>query len=181
MGTQTTISRSRKKLFNREAFLSRLHESSSHVSCYREAVQQTRQILDKRFIQKSPIENIISDQSWFVDQLLITAWHQFGWKDADDISLIAVGGYGRGELHPYSDIDIQILLAKNNKKKYQKDIEQFLTFLWDINLEIGQSVRSIKENQQEAARDITIATSLIESRTLAGNSELLEKSSNSWA
>jgi [protein-PII] uridylyltransferase len=174
MGIQSTISNSRKKLFNREAFISRLHESSSPVSCYREAVQQTRQILDKRFIQKSPIENIISDQSWFVDQLLITAWHQFDWKDADDISLIAVGGYGRGELHPYSDIDIQILLAKNNKKKYQKDIEQFLTFLWDINLEIGQSVRSIKENQQEAARDITIATSLIESRTLAGNSELLE-------
>ena len=110
----------------------------------------------------------------FVDQLLIHAWEQYDWKDADDISLIAVGGYGRAELHPYSDIDIQVLLTKSDKSKYKDDIEHFLTFLWDINLEIGQSVRSIKENQQEAAKDITVATSLIESRTLCGNPALLD-------
>ena len=169
-----SVSRIRSKLFNKENFLSTLAESNSPVTCYRDAVQQAREILDERFIQNAPINQIILDLAWLIDQLLITAWEQYPWIDSDDISLIAVGGYGRGELHPYSDIDIQILLAKNNKNKYKEDIEQFLTFLWDINLEIGQSVRSIKENQQEAAKDITVATALIESRTLIGNPELLD-------
>ncbi len=137
-------------------------------------MQSARDILDERFRSKAPIEEIILDQAWFTDQLLVYAWDLFDWNDAQDISLIAVGGYGRGELHPYSDIDIQILLEKDNKKKYQENIEMFLTFLWDINLEIGQSVRSIKENWQEAAKDITVATALIESRTLTGNPVLLE-------
>jgi len=148
---KSPVSRSRKKLFDKAAFLKDIEQSTSALRCYREAVQNARKILDERFIQKGNIEALIEDQTWFVDQILITAWQQFAWKDANDISLIAVGGYGRGELHPYSDIDIQILLAKNNKDKYKADIESFLTFLWDINLEIGQSVRSIKENQQEAA------------------------------
>ena len=171
---KSPVSRSRKKLFDKAAFLKDIEQSTSALRCYREAVQNARKILDERFIQKGNIEALIEDQTWFVDQILITAWQQFAWKDANDISLIAVGGYGRGELHPYSDIDIQILLAKNNKDKYKADIESFLTFLWDINLEIGQSVRSIKENQQVAARDITVATALIESRTLTGNTQLLD-------
>lgn len=173
MNEKPAVSRSRKKLFDEEAFTAALAASPTPFSCYRDAVKHARQELDNRFTQKADIEGIIRDQAWFVDQLLVTAWSQYPWKDADDISLIAVGGYGRGELHPYSDIDIQVLLAKNNKPKYKSDIEHFLTFLWDINLEIGQSVRSIKENQQEAARDITVATALIESRTLYGNPELL--------
>jgi len=171
---KSPVSRSRKKLFDKAAFLKDIEQSTSALRCYREAVQNARKILNERFIQKGNIEALIEDQTWFVDQILITAWQQFAWKDANDISLIAVGGYGRGELHPYSDIDIQILLAKNNKDKYKADIESFLTFLWDINLEIGQSVRSIKENQQVAARDITVATALIESRTLTGNTQLLD-------
>jgi len=168
------ISRVRRKLFDKEKFNLALSESNSHISCFREAVQNAREILDQRFLDNAPIEETILDQAWFVDQLLISAWELYDWGNANDLSLIAVGGYGRGELHPYSDIDIQILLEKNNKKKYQQNIEMFLTFLWDINLEIGQSVRSIKENQQEAAKDITVATALMESRTLTGNPDLLE-------
>ena len=132
-------------------------------------------LLDERFKSKANIEVIISDLTWFIDQLLTAAWQQYDWEDEKDISLLAVGGYGRGELHPYSDIDIQILLGKNNQKKYKKNIESFLTFLWDINLEVGQSVRTIKENKKQAANDITIATALMESRTVYGNPELHDK------
>ncbi len=171
---QTSLTRVRKKLFDKPAFLAALQQSKSPISCYKDAVRQAREILDQRFREKAVIESIIHDQAWFVDQLLSTAWEQYEWKEADDISLIAVGGYGRGELHPYSDIDIQILLKTDNKDVYRHDIEHFLTFLWDINLEIGQSVRSIEENQQEAEKDITVATALIESRTLSGNPELLK-------
>jgi len=168
------VSQIRRRLFDREKFSASLSERNSHITSFKEAVQNARDVLDERFRSKAPIEEIILDQAWFTDQLLVYAWDLYDWNDAQDISLIAVGGYGRGELHPYSDIDIQILLEKDNKNKYQENIEMFLTFLWDINLEIGQSVRSIKENWQEAAKDITVATALIESRTLTGNPALLE-------
>ncbi len=168
------VSQIRRRLFDREKFSASLSERNSHITCFKEAVQNARDVMDERFRSKAPIEEIILDQAWFTDQLLVYAWDLYDWNDAQDISLIAVGGYGRGELHPYSDIDIQILLEKDNKNKYQENIEMFLTFLWDINLEIGQSVRSIKENWQEAAKDITVATALIESRTLTGNPVLLE-------
>ncbi len=163
------------KFFDLRKFKQKLSKSDSPIRCFREAIDDSRARLDERFRNKGNIEEIISDLTGFIDQLLTVAWQQHSWKDADDISLLAVGGYGRGELHPYSDIDIQILLARNNSKKYKADIEQFLTFLWDINLEIGQSVRSINDNKQEAARDITVATALLESRTVCGNPALCKK------
>lgn len=162
-------------LFNVEEFNQELAKARSPISCFRKAIAENRSKLDERFKNKGNIEDIIADLTAFIDQLLSIAWQQYDWKDDPEISLLAVGGYGRGELHPYSDIDIQILLAKNNQKKYKSNIEKFLTFLWDINLEIGQSVRTINENKQQATRDITIATALMESRTVYGNPALHEK------
>lgn len=163
------------EIFDVNEFNQQLALTDSPISCFREAITRTRTLLDERFKSKTSIEVIISELTWFIDQLLIAAWQQYDWEDEKDISLLAVGGYGRGELHPYSDIDIQILLAKNNQKKYKNNIESFLTFLWDINLEVGQSVRTINENKKQAATDITIATALMESRTVYGNLELHEK------
>ncbi len=74
-------------------------------------------------------------------------------KFADDLALVAVGGYGRGELHPSSDIDIMVLLPKSDSADWQPDIERFLTFLWDIGLEVGHSVRSIDDCQRESLAD----------------------------
>ena len=84
------------------------------------------------------------------------------------------GGYGRGELHPGSDIDLLILLRNSDHVRYQERLEQFLVFLWDIGLEVGHSVRSLQECEDEASRDITIATNLMESRPLAGSHSLFE-------
>lgn len=166
---------SSSKIFDVKKFHHQLAIAESPISCFRDAISDTRSLLDERFKSKANIELIISDLTWFIDQLLIAAWQQYDWKDETDISLLAVGGYGRGELHPYSDIDIQILLSRNNQKKYKKNIESFLTFLWDINLEVGQSVRTISENKKQADNDITIATALMESRTVYGNPELHTK------
>ena len=93
-------------------------------------------------------------------------------KYADDLALIAVGGYGRGELHPSSDIDIMVLLPKSDSADWQPDIERFLTFLWDIGLEVGHSVRSIDDCQRESLADISVATTLFEARLLAGPESL---------
>jgi len=150
------MAKSDSKIFDPKAFKRRLNSADSAINCFRQAITETRALLDDRFKAKANIEDIITDLTHFIDQILIAAWQQYDWSDDQDISLLAVGGYGRGELHPYSDIDIQILLAKNNQKKYKANIENFLTFLWDINLEIGQSVRTITENKKLAANDITL-------------------------
>jgi [protein-PII] uridylyltransferase len=162
-------------VFDLKQFKRELKHTDSVIKCFRQAIKETRLRLDEKFKAKGNIEHIIAELTLFIDQLLSLAWQQYDWKNADDIALLAVGGYGRGELHPYSDIDIQILLARNNAKKYKTNIEKFLTFLWDINLEIAQSVRSINESKQEAAKDITIATALLESRVICGKSALHKK------
>ncbi|MDR0780531.1 MAG: [protein-PII] uridylyltransferase [Pseudomonadales bacterium] len=165
----------RQALFNLKEFQRQLGSGAAVIATFKDQLKHSRALLDARFVAGEAIEQLIQDQSWLIDQILTQAWRRYRMSGADDISLVAVGGYGRGELHPYSDIDIQILLARGKRKKYQASIEAFLTFLWDINLEVGQSVRSIADNIKEAAKDITSATALLESRTVAGNARLHEQ------
>jgi len=90
------------------------------------------------------------------------------------MALIAVGGYGRGELQPASDIDISILLRDPLDADSSSGLEAFVTFLWDIGLEVGHSVRTIEDCRREAEADISVATNLMEARLLVGDSGLLE-------
>jgi len=101
------------------------------------------------------------------------AWTQFLPADAE-ASLIAVGGYGRGELHPASDVDVLILTA-GDPMTLAEHIEPLVMFLWDIGLEIGHSVRSLEQCVEEATADITVTTNLVESRLLVGNRPLFER------
>lgn len=150
----------------------RVREASNPIPVLRDAVNLADKTLDNRYKQNLNINHIVRGRSSVIDEVLRLAWQQQQWPDADMISLVAVGGYGRGELLPHSDIDLLILTRKDNHRKYSETISSFLTMLWDIGLEIGQSVRSIKQCKQEAAKDITVVTALIESRTLIGPDEL---------
>ncbi|MCK9529734.1 MAG: [protein-PII] uridylyltransferase [Gammaproteobacteria bacterium] len=93
-------------------------------------------------------------------------------SDPDELALVAVGGYGRGELHPYSDIDVLLLVDAGAMERLSEPLERFVLFLWDLGLEIGHSVRTVEDCVQEAAKDITVATNLMESRLLAGTEGL---------
>ncbi len=126
------------------------------------------QVLRDRFAADDPIEDLIHDRAHLVDIVLRAVWRRHARRFADDLALVAVGGYGRGELHPCSDIDIMVLLPKGDSADWQSDIEQFLTFLWDTGLEVGHSVRSIDDCQHESLADISVATTLFESRLLCG-------------
>lgn len=86
--------------------------------------------------------------------------------------LVAVGGYGRGELYPGSDLDILIILDTDPNEHEQLNIQGLIAALWDVGLEPGHSVRTIKQCLDYSAKDITIQTSLLESRFLAGNQQL---------
>jgi [protein-PII] uridylyltransferase len=107
-----------------------------------------------------------------VDVALTQAWnaHDLG----ADSTLVAVGGYGRGELFPYSDVDVLILLPAAPQAERREKLEKLVQILWDIGLEIGHSIRTVDECLSEAAADITVQTSLLEARLVTGNAALFE-------
>lgn len=158
--------------FNEDRFVQDL-ENNEPLQVFRDALNGVNQHLDTRFIQGEQVSKLITDRALFIDRMLSIAWARFDWDD--NISLVAVGGYGRLELHPHSDVDLLILTRRDNHSRYQTKISSFLTLLWDIGLKIGHSVRSIKHCVREAKADITVATNLLESRPLAGNRELFSK------
>ena len=135
---------------------------------FRQVLDHGGELLRERFQADDAIEDLVRDRARLVDIALRTAWVRHAGKFAEDLALVAVGGYGRGELHPSSDIDIMVLLPKSDSADWQPDIEKFLTFLWDIGLEVGHSVRSIDDCQRESLADISVATTLFEARLLAG-------------
>ncbi len=139
----------------------------------RHALKQSQQYLKQQFKQGVPVAELVYQRAAFVDEILQQIWQQFI-DDNTPVSLIAVGGYGRGELHPYSDVDLLILLDESVSAEPPRSLSDFLTQLWDIGLEIGHSVRTIQECRQQAEEDITIATNLLEARFLCGDEKLFE-------
>ncbi|MBA1274276.1 [protein-PII] uridylyltransferase [Stutzerimonas azotifigens] len=163
------------ELFDHGQFQAELALKSSPIPAFKKAIRNAREVLDSRFSSGREIRTLIEDRAWFVDQILRAAWGRFDWSEDADIALVAVGGYGRGELHPFSDIDLLILLDDSDHEIFRNPIEGFLTLLWDIGLEVGQSVRSIAECAEQARADLTVITNLMESRTIAGPERLRQQ------
>jgi len=141
---------------------------------FRQALKQGNDYLAEAFGMGTPIKPLVYKRAWFIDQILQQAWEMYA-LEKEPLALVAVGGYGRGELHPASDIDIMILIQPRSPAERIEKIESFLTFLWDIGLEVGHSVRTVKECVHESKNDITVATNLMESRVLAGDDDLYRK------
>ena len=120
--------------------------------------------------------DIINLWTWFTDQLLISIWQSIGKTNTatDCCSLVAVGGYGRSELHPSSDIDLMILVSEEMGEIFAESGKVFLHKLWDIGLDIGHSVRTVSECA-EAATDLTVVTNLMEARLLTGSVDLFQQ------
>lgn len=163
------------ELFDGSQFQAELALKASPIAAFKKVIRKAREVLDARFVAGRDIRRLIEDRAWFIDQILRAAWGRFDWDSGAEIALVAVGGYGRGELHPYSDIDLLILLDDSDHEKFRSSIEGFLTLLWDIGLEVGQSVRSVQECAEEARADLTVITNLMESRTIAGPEHLRQK------
>lgn len=140
------------------------------IGVFKDAINAASTQANRRFIEGEDIRSLVYERALFIDCVLHYAWHQFRWPAR--ISLEAVGGYGRGELHPGSDIDLLILHHPDVFESCKGNIEKFLTLLWDIGLEIGSSVRTVKQTIDIARTDITVATNIMESRTLVGDASL---------
>ena len=127
-----------------------------------------------RYWSRHNIDDLLSDRCAFFDSLITDVWRQhLPEKAAGELCLLAVGGYGRGELFPQSDIDL--LIIGKRPHRYAAEIAAFLHVLYDLNLEVGHSVRRLAECRQLARDDITIATAMFERRVLAGSEKLAAK------
>ncbi|MEX2468743.1 MAG: [protein-PII] uridylyltransferase [Pseudohongiellaceae bacterium] len=164
-----------RELLDLDALSAAVAAAGNPIPVLRDAIMQAGKILDNRYLQNLNITDIVRGRAWVVDEVLRLAWQLQDWPDRKDIALVAVGGYGRGELLPHSDIDLLLLTRRDRNQKYKDSIGSFLTLCWDIGLEIGQSVRSIKQCRQEAAKDLTVVTALMESRTLTGPEQLRDE------
>jgi len=149
-------------------------DGEDRTAAFRQALADGDASLKVRFADDEPVEALVRDRARMVDVVLRKAWALHTGTREKDVDLIAVGGYGRGELHPCSDIDVMILLPKSDVADGHEGIERFLTFLWDIGLEVGHSVRTIDDCQHESAADVSVASALIEARVLAGPDYLFQ-------
>jgi len=163
-------------LIDEVTFEQELESSKNPIPVFKSALKNSQNRLFELFEENEPIEKLIMGRASFIDFLLTRAWKlKISDQEPDDIALIAVGGYGRNELHPCSDVDILILLQDNAENTYDQVITEFITLLWDIGIEIGSSVRTLAESVEEAQKDITIATNIIESRLIYGPDKLYQE------
>jgi [protein-PII] uridylyltransferase len=109
-----------------------------------------------------------------VDAVLVAAWQDAGLAGAP-AALLAVGGYGRGELFPHSDIDVLVLLENGRDDTLHPQVERFISALWDIGFDLGHSTRPLDACLALAAEDVSVATNLFESRLLTGETVLWER------
>ena len=120
---------------------------------------------------------LLRSHSDFIDNMLSSLWKGLVEEESTPsrLALIAVGGYGRQELHPGSDIDLLILRARDSSNSESVKIESFIRFLWDVGLQVGHSTRTLQECVSQAKADITVVTNLMEARHLSGDPTLLDR------
>ncbi len=166
------LERPELKLADQPELLARLAACSGPIPVIREVLQQTQQKADAYFRATLDAETPVRFRSAQMDTLLACLWQHNGLQN-DNLALVAVGGYGRGELHPYSDIDL-LLLCRDEAAitTSSEQLQGFITLLWDLKLEVGHSVRTLDDCRKEASKDLTIITNMLESRMIAGTAEL---------
>lgn len=156
----------------------RISNDTSPVRAARELLKERYNADAEAFRQGADVRALVHSRSGTLDTVLALIWNRYAFASSPDISLVAVGGYGRGELHPHSDIDLLILTRNGIEESWQEDLGAFVTLLWDLKLDIGHSVRSIEESMNAAREEVTILTNLLETRTIAGPDELRDKLSH---
>ncbi|NJD06446.1 MAG: [protein-PII] uridylyltransferase [Methylococcaceae bacterium] len=151
---------------------------AERLSFCRSRIQSNSAELIRQFREEIPIAQIIRARSDFMDELLIGTWRALTAPIGDRLALLAVGGYGRRELHLHSDVDILILVTPDaeaaDPEAYRTALSAFFSFLWDIGLKPGQSTRTVEETVELARRDQTVMTNLLEARLLHGPQALFD-------
>lgn len=137
------------------------------------ALTAGRERLRQDYLAQPRPERLLRDHARLVDETLRQAWRRLGLPPS--VALVAVGGYGRGRLYPFSDVDLLLLLPRDTDPALNAKLETLIGMLWDIGLDVGHSVRTIPECLEQARQDLTVETTLLESRLLAGSGALFRQ------
>lgn len=156
------------ELFDNKSFSQQLAQTDNAQQLFKQSIKDIRSKLQLLFRQEIPITSLIKSYSYAIDRLLIHAWQFYDLQQHKKMCLLAIGGYGRAELLPYSDIDLLILTPDELSPSIRTSIEKYIRFLWDIGLEVGHSIRTLNETIAEAVKDITVISNLMEIRLLNG-------------
>ena len=138
----------------------------------RKSLAEERQALRLAYLGKPEPQLLLRRHCALVDRIIREVWRDTALEGA---ALVATGGYGRGELYPGSDVDLLVLLPDGIGEAGKEKVEKLIGALWDIGLEIGHSVRTVQGCVGSAAEDITIRTTLMEARHLAGSRKLYQE------
>ena len=145
------------------------------IASLKNLLNQADECLAAKFYNHQNIDQLVKTRAWVVEQLILAVWDRLI-PDEQDVTLVAVGGFGRGELHPHSDVDLLIMLAEPHPDdELRKAIEAFITLLWDAGFYISHSVRTVEACVIEAKKDVSTATSLMEARLMSGDTGILEE------
>ncbi|TGG95118.1 [protein-PII] uridylyltransferase [Natronospirillum operosum] len=160
-------------ILDETAISAALNQQPMDIGALKQALEQTREAQYRRFRSGEFVADLVRDRTRAIDALLHRLWHHFDWPR--QAALVAVGGYGRGELLPHSDIDLLLLFrTEQDIEAHVESVQAFITLLWDLNLDIGHSVRTLDACIDEATEDLTIVTNLLEARLLEGDQSLFD-------
>jgi [protein-PII] uridylyltransferase len=162
--------------------LKNLVSTDSATALVKQQLHSQQQTIFAQFDPNQPVDSLLQQRSQLIDDTLSAYWEHILGDHFQLAALLAIGGYGRQEMFPHSDVDILILLTQEALTPTQTHLlEKFTSTLWDIGLKPGQSIRTLKECAALADEDQSVMTSIIESRLITGNNALLEQLSNQTA
>ncbi|WP_151972868.1 [protein-PII] uridylyltransferase [Erythrobacter sp. EC-HK427] len=156
------------------------------VAALKEALEQGRDVLRQRLADRPGAGHEHAHGHAFLIDQLIRVIHDHVIDDVypvgnrssgERIALLAVGGYGRGEMAPFSDVDLAFITPDKPTSWCEQVIEAILYYLWDLNLQVGHSTRSLAESARMAKADLTIRTALLEARFLWGDQAVYDAAS----
>ena len=145
--------------------------AAARVGFWRDELKRGRVALRDAFFTHPDTPRLLREHARLVDRVVRGVWRESDMPA--ELALVAVGGYGRGQLFPHSDVDVLILLPEQRVAPAPA-IERFFATLWDVGLELSHAVRTVAECGSEMAVDITIRTSLLENRYLHGSRRLMQ-------
>ncbi|CCN48421.1 (Protein-PII) uridylyltransferase [Vibrio nigripulchritudo MADA3029] len=152
-----------------------LKNESMNLESLRNELDTFSEYQKNEFLAHHPVTDLVLGRSEYMDMLLTRLWEHYAFDKVPEMSLVAVGGYGRGELHPLSDIDILVLSQSALNDSVKTKVSEFITLLWDLRMEVGHSVRTVEECKEVGKDDLTVATNLQEARLICGCEDSFHK------
>ncbi len=150
-------------------------ETEENYGAIKKYLEVEKKSLYNQFDPHHDVTDIITKNAELIDNAIIHCWHCFLAENATQLAIVAVGGYGRKEMFPHSDIDLLVLTQSQTPTSFQEQIEKLLRFLWDIGLKPSQSVRTVVDCINAARTEQTIMTGLLDARLIDGNRKLFDQ------